>query len=77
MSDNQTPVVVTPKPWYESKTVWVNALTMAAALLMFLTASQEAGQLPFSLDSRWVIFILGLINFALRFMTNAPVTASK
>lgn len=71
MSDN--PVVVTPKKWYESKTILINGLTMAAALLMFLLTSQEAGQLPFVLDARWVAFGLGLINFALRFATNSPV----
>lgn len=72
MSDHQT-VVTTTKPFWESKVLWVNALTMAGALLMFLSTAQAAGELPFNLDSRWVIFILGLINFALRFVTTSPV----
>ncbi len=73
MNNHPTSVVVTPKPWYESKMIWVNAITMAAALLMFLNTAQTAGELPFNLDSRWVIFILGLLNFILRWITVAPV----
>lgn len=67
------PVLVMPKPWYQSKTIWANGLTMAAALLMFLNTAQAAGELPFNLDSRWVIFALGLLNFGLRWITTAPV----
>lgn len=79
MNDTQpnATVEVTPKNWWESKVVWINALTMLAALLMFLSTSQAAGELPFDLDSRWVIFLLGLINFALRFVTSAPVMGAK
>lgn len=74
MSDQiKAAVLVTPKKWYVSKTIWINVITMAAALLMFLNTAQAAGELPFNLDSRWVIFILGLLNFGLRWITTAPV----
>ena len=72
MSDS--PVVVTPKSPWESKVLWVNGLTIAAAVLVWLVDTQTAGGLPFELDARWIAFILAAINFALRFVTNAPVT---
>ncbi len=62
------------KPWYTSKTLWVNGLTIVAALLMFLLTSQSNNQLPFVLDAKWVAFGLGLINFALRFLSDTKVT---
>lgn len=68
-----TSVVVEPKPWYASKTIIVNGLTIAAALIMFLISSMNAGELPFALDAKWTAFILGIINFALRWLTVAPV----
>lgn len=67
-------VVTTVKPWYTSKVIWLNGLTIAAALLVWLLDSQNAGTLPFVLDGRWVAFILGAVNFALRFITNQPVS---
>lgn len=77
MSDNPTtPVLVTPKPWYTSKTIWVNGLTIAGAAMLFLIGAQTAGELPFVLDAKWVAFILGLINFGLRFITVAPIAGT-
>lgn len=72
---NETSVVVTPKPWWESKVIIINGLTILAALLVWLIDSQTAGTLPFELDAKWVAFILGAINFALRWVTTKPVTA--
>lgn len=78
MNDTPTsPVLVQPKPFWESKTVWLNGLLIAAALLMFLIDSQTTGQLPFELDGKWVAFLLGLANFSLRFVTTAPVTSGS
>jgi hypothetical protein len=77
MSDNLPAVIVQPKPWYTSKVVIVNGLTIAGALLIWLIDSQTAGALPFEMDAKWVAFILAGVNFILRFVTTAPVTASK
>lgn len=73
MSD--TPVAVTPKPWYTSKVLWVNGLTIAAALVLWLIDTQTAGELPFVLDAKWLAFILGALNFGLRLVTKEPVKA--
>lgn len=65
------------KVWWQSKVIWVNALTIASVTVMFLTATQAQGGLPFSIDPRWLTIALGIINIALRFVTNQPVTGSK
>lgn len=78
MSDTPKSVVlVEVKPFWQSKTIWINALTILGAFLLFLMGSSEAGQLPFPLDLRWVVFIQGVINLALRFLTTAPVTGGS
>lgn len=76
MSDHQT-VAVTPKVWYESKVIWFNALTLVGLFLVLLVQMQDAGTLPFSIDPKWIIFIQAMVNFVLRFVTNAPMTGSK
>lgn len=76
MSDSQTPVVVTPKPWWESKTNWFNALTIAAAVLGFIIDMQTVAGLPFDIDPRWLAIGLGVTNIILRSRTNQPVTRS-
>lgn len=71
------PVVVTPKPWWESKTVWFNGLTMLVVFLALIMQMSDAGTLPFPVDPKWIVFLQAIINLILRFVTNAPVTASK
>lgn len=66
-----------PKVWYESKTVWLNALTVIAAILAFIVDTQMAGGLPFDLDPRYIAIALGIVNIVLRAMTNQPLTRSK
>lgn len=77
MSDTQTPVVVTPKPWWESKTHWINGLTVAAIVLSFVIDMQMTDGLPFNLDPRWITLGLGIVNIILRSVTNQPVTLGK
>lgn len=67
-------VVTTVKPWWQSKTIIVNGLVVLAAALMALIDAQTAGTLPFVLDAKWTAFVLGVVNFGLRFLTNQPVT---
>lgn len=65
-----------PKLWYESKTLWINGLTVAASILGFLIDTQTAGGLPFDLDPRWVAIALGIVNIILRSVTNQGVSRS-
>lgn len=65
------------KPFWESRTVWFNALTMVAALLVLLMEMSAAGTLPFSVDARWIVLGQAIINLVLRFVSNQPLTRSK
>ena len=49
------------KPWWKSKTVWVNALSAAAELL---------GIIP--LPGGTALIVANLLNIALRFVTTGP-----
>lgn len=77
--DNQ-PVVVTPKPWYESRTIITNAVVLIVTVATFLLDQQRAGLLPFTLDEKWLVFIMGIvgvINVYLRTITEAPIEGGK
>lgn len=78
MSDIPKPVVlVEPKVWYESKTLWINGLTVLAMILSFVIDAQMTGGLPLDLDPRWISLALGVVNILLRSVTNQPVTRSR
>lgn len=63
-----TPAV---KPWWQSKTLWVNALVLAlAAAESQLQVLQ--GALPGGLFT-WLAFALPVVNAALRFITRTAV----
>jgi len=55
------------KPWYKSKTMWVNIASMILAL-----ADQFVGTGAFP---SWAIAILAGANVALRTVTGQPVSA--
>lgn len=71
------PARAASKPFYTSKTIIVNALTVAAMVLAFLIETQTVNGLPFSLDARWLVVILGIVNIILRSATSQPVSRSK
>ena len=62
------------KPFWQSKTMWINGLTVLAMILAFVVDTQMAGGLPFELDSAWLVLILGIVNILLRFVTNQPIS---
>lgn len=62
------------KPFWQSKTMWINGLTVVAMILAFVVDTQMAGGLPFELDSAWLVLILGIVNILLRFVTNQPIS---
>lgn len=60
------------KPWYMSKTLWVNAL------MLILSIVQSDMVLSLNIVSPEVIaVIITAVNFILRFLTTQPVTAKK
>jgi hypothetical protein len=67
-----------PKPWYRSRTLWINALMLLAALAS--AAEPLVPGLKAILPERlyaWIAFALPLVNVALRFATTAPLCRRK
>ena len=60
-----------PKPFYRSKTLWFNALTVLifAAKLFGYTEDQE---LSSQLSSLWIV-LAPFVNIALRLVTKKPI----
>lgn len=62
------------KPWYKSKTVWFNILTIAGAVLGgaggFLPA---LGPVVSPAVYQWVLFGVGFTNVLLRAITTGPI----
>ena len=54
------------KPWYTSKTLWVNAIAFAALLLQ--------SKLGYVLDAETQIGILAVINVILRLITKTGIS---
>lgn len=54
------------KKWYASKTLWVNAVAIAAIILQSATGVEV-------LDTDTQTALLGLINIALRIITKVPL----
>ena len=57
-----------PKPWWESKTLWVNALTLIVMVLGTVAQWPE-----FSAYTGQIAGALAIVNMALRFLTDRPV----
>ena len=62
----ETPVLVTPRKWYSSKTLWANTIAAVAGLIQyfgpgFLIPPEEQGA------------ILVVVNIILRIVTKAPL----
>lgn len=66
--------VVTPKPFWASKTLWVNVLAFAAAVTGAL--GLDLG-LDAETQASLVVGIMAVVNIVLRLITKAPVTATK
>lgn len=62
----------TPKPWYQSKTLLLNALAFLIAAVGLVTDT-------FTLTpdaAKWAVLLVGLLNLLLRFVTSQPIEGS-
>jgi hypothetical protein len=59
---------MTPKPWYTSKTLWVNALTLLVMILGTVAQWPE-----FSAYAAQIAGAVSVVNILLRFLTDRPV----
>lgn len=60
------------KPWYRSKTLWVNIAVGSAAVLAYVAGDQ----FPIPLNEQalgWIIFAQSIVNAGLRLITNKPI----
>lgn len=60
------------KPYWESKTFWLNVLSAAGALI--LLGSEQS---LFGIDPKTYIVALAGTNIALRFVTDTPIGGKK
>jgi len=58
------------KPFWKSKTLWLNALAMAILIVQYLQ-----GQVWFSAELQ--VLILAILNAGLRFITNTAIGSSS
>lgn len=56
------------KPWYQSKTVWINALTLAALIISTIMQWPELQQY-----ATYLTYALAIVNLVLRFITNTQL----
>ena len=61
------------KAWWQSKTIWVNAITLLIGVVSFLAGQEFIADHP--QIATWFAMVLGLLNIVLRFLTNQPVVA--
>lgn len=58
------------KKWYKSKTIWVNVLAVALAVITYI---EGADFLPEHVTTALVSVVLPVVNVGLRFLTNKPI----
>lgn len=58
-------VIVTPKAWYQSKTLWVNGIAAMAVLVQLYTGLLISGEAQGA--------ILVVVNIILRLITSGPI----
>lgn len=64
-------MIVLPKPKIQSKTLWVNYLALAAALLTVVAGSPVVAEYPRAASG--IAAALAAVNVALRFLTVVPL----
>lgn len=66
------------KPWYKSKTVWFNILTIGGAVVAGLGGILPAlGPVLSAETYQIVLFTVGFINVTLRAVTTGPIDWGK
>jgi hypothetical protein len=59
------------KSWWQSKTIWINAITAATATLTALGGQQIVAENPKAAAA--IVAVLGGLNIALRIITVLPI----
>ena len=56
------------KPWYKSKTVWINVLSLVAMILATVAQWPEMNEI-----APQIVYALAIVNVLLRFVTSESV----
>jgi hypothetical protein len=64
-------VAAKSKSWWQSKTIWINAITAATATLTVLGGQQIVAENPKAAAA--IVAVLGGLNIALRIITVLPI----
>jgi len=74
------PAFTMPKPVLRSRTLWLNGLTVLAAVAMLvaeaLDLAHKAGIIVPEDFTKWALFAVGLVNIILRLRTTQPLISS-
>lgn len=62
-----------PKPWWQSKTVWINLVVFLLGLIAYVLNGVQTGEVALDVDADTVAMILGVIGLVMRFLTNRAV----
>jgi hypothetical protein len=57
-----------PKPWYQSKTIWTNIITLAIFVLGQLAVIPD-----FADVSKYLVLVVAVLNIILRAVTSQPL----
>lgn len=71
-TDNGEPVVVSVKPWYLSKTLWLNVIVFLIAVIGVLMGPQFAEVLPKEWG-KYLLAIVSVLNLLLRLLSSQPL----
>lgn len=61
------------KPWYQSRTIWINAAVVVLGLVMYVLNGVQTGEVALDLDADTVAMLMGIIGIVLRSLTNRAV----
>ena len=64
-------VAVQAQHWSQSKQMWLNILTVLAALLSYFAALPELEDV-----GRWAVIALGAVNIVLTFLRKEPIAGT-
>ena len=60
------------KPFWKSKTLWFNILSVVAMIVQYLVDNQM-----FTAYAKWELLAIAVINFVLRLLTNQGIGTPK
>lgn len=65
--------VAEPKFWYESRTLWVNAIILILTVAVYVLEGITAGEIDIPLDPEVVVVFVTVANAVLRLLTRQPL----